>query len=383
MIDECIDKGLCKVEEIDILKIVYMIPKLMYSGAPKILAWLASMSCDVARDDVTIITFFESNAEQKVSENVRVVCLNIKPESSWIVRNTFGLLRAQRLLCKELKKIAPDLIVSFLSSIDYVFLIYHRLLRYKLVVSERVDPTSHVWYMKLYNKIALRFADGIVFQTDEARNYYKGTVYKKSIVINNPAFIKEDKLNLRDSSKIENTIVCTSRIKFCTKRQDLMLEAFEKVHEKHPDVKLKFYGDGEDFDRLKLMIEERKLEDSVILMGAVSDLPEKICNARVFVLTSDTEGIPNTLMEAMILGIPSVSTDCKPGGARLLIRDHVNGIVVPRNDSCTLANAINEILEDRQVAEKYSIQGRRNLERFKPGMIFKQWNNYYKKVVEK
>ena len=100
-------------------------------------------------------------------------------------------------------------------------------------------------------------------------------------------------------------------------------------------------------------------------------------------MTSDYEGMPNALLEALALGMPCISTDCKPGGARELIEDEINGLIVPCGDVEQLANAMRRVLSDAELAREYSSKAQIVLEESNPFRIFSQWEEYFKNCINK
>ena len=130
---------------------------------------------------------------------------------------------------------------------------------------------------------------------------------------------------------------------------------------------------------IKEKVSEYKLDDFVEFKGKVSPIEPEIVNSKLFVLSSDYEGIPNALIEAMSLGIPSVSTDCSPGGAALLIDSPNNGVLVPTNNAQKLAEGIMYILEDNERAESIGLKGTEICKLFSPESIEEKWVSFIKK----
>ena len=93
-----------------------------------------------------------------------------------------------------------------------------------------------------------------------------------------------------------------------------------------------------------------------IFEGKKDDILNEIKDSKLFVLTSDNEGIPNALAEAMSIGLPCISTDCTPGGARLLIEDGNNGLLVKKGDSIAISNAIISLIENPALCEKLGVK---------------------------
>ena len=228
-------------------------------------------------------------------------------------------------------------------------------------------------------------ADGVVFQTEGARAHFPGKIYDNSTVIPNPAVIKPavaENLSkyLHTCEERDNRIVSVGRLSIVQKRQDVLLGAFRIVYEKYPQMQLVLYGDGEDREKIRALAEEMGLADCVVLAGNTNQVEENICTARAFVLTSDYEGIPNALIEALSVGVPAVSTDCSPGGAALLIRDGENGFLVPRGDAQAVADRLLKVVEEPQLADHFSAEGPKIIEEFSEDRIADLWEQYFKSI---
>ena len=169
-------------------------------------------------------------------------------------------------------------------------------------------------------------------------------------------------------------IVAVGRFELKQKRQDLILEAFELFHKKHPEYQLYFYGDGPDLDKVKDMAGCLESKQSIVFAGAVKPIEDYICDAEMSVAASDYEGIPNTVIEAMNMGVPVISTDCSPGGARLLLGDENEyGRLVPRGSSEKLAEEMVWIAEHPDEVEHAAINALESLERFDEKRIIQKW----------
>ena len=168
------------------------------------------------------------------------------------------------------------------------------------------------------------------------------------------------------------------------KRLDILLESFSIIRKKR-DVHLDIYGDGLPENRAKVenVIKELKLEKDVTLHGKVTDVLEKISDSKMYVLSSDFEGIPNSLLEAMSIGMPVVSTDCSPGGARLLIENGVNGLLVKTGNSGELASAMEVYFENPDFADKCGKAALSVNEKFSASQILYEWERYIKSITRK
>lgn len=108
-----------------------------------------------------------------------------------------------------------------------------------------------------------------------------------------------------------------------------MLKAFAAVRMDFPDECLRIYGEGPMRSDLQRMVYALGLSDGVALCGRTSDVPAVLADAKGFLMSSDYEGMPNALMEAMAVGLPCVVTDCPCGGPGELIADGTNVSLFP------------------------------------------------------
>lgn len=359
------------------MKICFIIPEIDYSGAPKMIAWLANKMAEKGHK-VEIIAFFSGQIGRPLNDKVSFSYLGIHKSKNRFIRNTFGMIKTLKALNSKIKKSNPDIIVSFLDSVSYCYLAYNKLFgKRKIVVSERADPSQ---YKGITSKISFRLmkkADGFVFQTNGAKEFFNKMLNGKGKIIPNPVTIKRSQdFKVCNFDKRDNRIVSVGRLNIYQKRQDIMLRAFKIVNETHPEIKLYLYGNGSDKDTLQDMINTLQLQNSVVLAGKIDCVEENIYNAKAFVLTSDFEGIPNALIEAMSVGVPSVSTDCSPGGAALLIENGVNGFLVNRGDVTEIANKLNILIENKEISDKFSANAPKIAEKFAEDRIATEWEDY-------
>ena len=122
---------------------------------------------------------------------------------------------------------------------------------------------------------------------------------------------------------------------------------------------------------MKDYIKKLGLEDKVFLPGSVTDLYDRIKSESLFVLSSNYEGMPNELIEAMCLGLPVIST--KVSGATDLIQDKKNGLLVEIGSEKELAEAMELVLSNEQFREEIAMEAKKISEMLVPDEIVKQW----------
>jgi len=370
------------------MKIMFATTCLDYSGAPKMMAWVANQMAERGHE-VHLVTFYSEEQARILHDNVQMSSLRITKSKSRLVRNTMGMLKTVSRLHKEVRKLKPDIVVSFLDSVGYVYLPIGRFFAMaKMVASERVDPYSYHGKTALARFALMQFAHGTVFQTTGARQFFEKQkrIYDRSTVIPNPVVLGEHVLAIQKKipsfSQRDKRIVTVGRLSLRQKRQDVLLEAFKLFHEENPEYTLVMYGDGPDRERIQAMIDESGLSDCAVLAGRTDRVEEEIFHAAVFVLTSDYEGIPNALIEAMSIGVPCVSTDCSPGGAELLIRDGENGFLVSRGDANAIAAKISILVNDAKTAERFSKNSPAITSEFSEDVIAGKWESYLERIAK-
>ncbi|AYE52410.1 glycosyltransferase family 4 protein [Priestia megaterium NCT-2] len=356
-------------------KIMLIMHDINYGGAAKMFTFLAN-GLSEAGNDVYVYTFEGMKPNYSLSPRIKFIPAKAIPRNL-VYRRLLPFVQVR----KTIKKVKPDVVIPFLPNANLYSYIGTVLTKTSLIITERSDPFYERGLLMDIKRFFYRFADGAVFQTEGARDYYGNILQKKGIVIPNPVTIEKKKRI--PNNKKKNEIAFVARFDIKQKRQDVMISAFQRVAEVNPDVKLVFYGDGNDMRKIKDMVDELNLTDRVVFLGKVNNILDVIQSSRLYVSTSDYEGISNSLIEAMSIGLPVVSTDCSPGGARMLIENEVNGILVPTGDAEMIAKSIIFLLKNSEVADGLGEKAQMIIDRFNPEKIIKLWDDYIDGIVKK
>ena len=248
----------------------------------------------------------------------------------------------------------------------------------KLIISERNAKNYYTTLKKLMMKYSVKKTDGLVVQTEEIGEWFKS---KNKIVIPN-AINKNIVLNQVEKIKKEKKIVSVGRLEK-QKNYPMLIKAFNIFSKKYSDYILEIYGIGNEEKNLKKIVNKYKLQDKVAFKGYVNNISEQIYNSSMFVMTSDYEGISNALIEAMCIGLPCISTDCDGGGAREVIKNNENGILIPKNDVLKLAQSMEKIIENPDFAEFISNNAKMLNNTLSYEKIYSKWLDYIKDVCNK
>ena len=319
--------------------------------------------------EVTLCVLSEYKSKYKIDDNVNVVDL------TGVEKGRFSILRRLRAFRHLVLKLCPDVVVNYNLQSAYFCLTIPKKRRGKVVYSERGDPYDDE-YSGVLGKLrdfTVPRMDGLVFQSEGARDFFPEKVKKKSVVIHNSVNIPQEKYPIPDLR--EKRIVSVGRL-HPQKNHRLLIDGFAKISKDFPDYALEIYGDGDLYDDLQRQVNDLGLKGRVTFYASRKDVHDCIYNASLFVLTSDYEGMPNALMEAMALGLPCVATDCRPGGARTLIENGVNGFIVPVRDATSLADKMSYMLSHRNEAERMAIEGRKIQATHSDKEIFEKWDEF-------
>lgn len=352
------------------MKVFMVIKRLRYSGAYKMFMWVAKALANRGHE-VTVFTFMKNDVEE-LQPNIRWIKADLENAS---------IFRKVKETRRWMKETSADISISFLLDANIINTLACLGTKTKSVICERNDPYKPHYYKLKLTKPLFRLADGAVFQLPKVAEYYS-MVKGPTAVIPNPVITTSAEIELKPFDKRGNVIVSLGRYDIFQKRQDVLLNAFARFLESHPDYMLKFYGDGPDEGRIKKMVESLGISNNVVVGGITNHSAQVLSKSKFFVLSSDFEGIPNALMEAMSIGLPCISTRCRPGGAEYLIEDGKSGLLVNTGDVEGMYQAMSKIA-DTSIGDKLGLEAKKVTGRFSEERITDMWCEYIQKLQNK
>ncbi len=335
-------------------------------------------------NDVVIATMWFSENEYQLDSRVRRVSVGLTLDEE-VKGRIYKALARLRHLRGCIKREKPDIVISFCAKANFRSAFAMIGNKTPLLVSVRNNPETDYAPHKLSTWLMERKASGCVFQTQAARAFFSKELLEKSRIIFNPieeAYLMEAQKKPVEKRKRE--IVNVGRI-CAQKNQMLLLRAFAEIVPKYPELVLKIYGDVQEkeaYEKLEAFVRDNALEKRVLFMGVSTSIIDDIREAGLFVLSSDFEGMPNALIEAMALGLPVISTDCPCGGSAQLIENGKNGLLTPVGDVENMAKAMDLLLADEAAALAMGNEARKILDKVNPENICSQWLEYCERIIK-
>lgn len=355
------------------LHIAMLIGSLTKGGAERVMVNLADYFAEQGYQ-VTLVTQYQWENEYTLNGKVKRILSDITEEETTSSR----IVNLKRRFCKLRgiwKREKPDVILSFIGKNNMMAILTSRFLHIPVAVSVRAEPSMEYYngWMRFMARHLFALAEGVVLQTRQCLAFFPEKVRKKAVILRNPvspSFFRE-----RYEGEREKTIVAVGRVDK-NKNHEMLIRAFAEIVPEFPDYRLIIYGEGEKRQELIALTEKLGCKEQISLPGSVSDVAERIYKTRVFVLPSHTEGVPNTLIEAMLMGLTVVATDCPCGGPGELIEDGVNGILTPVGDEEKMKEKLQFLLKNLQTADNMGKNAVRTGDMFQPEIVYGQWEKF-------
>ena len=357
------------------MKITFFIGSLYGGGAERVTCNLASYLVQQGHQ-AEILTMSETEKAYELDERVTVKTLLPRSNRKSKLWNT--MIRFPRFW-NYLRKNQTDTYIVMLPKTTIMLLAFRKMTKAKVIAAERNDPKA---YSKKISEMLKKYAscaDGWVFQTEDAQKWYGNAIQncKSTVIPNavNPIFIRP-----QYRGEKRKVIAGAGRLND-QKNFGLLIRAFTKIAAEFPEYSLVIYGKGDKEQKLKSLVNSMGLRERVKFPGNIQNIAEEMEKNTMFVLSSDFEGMPNALMEAMALGLPCVSTDCPCGGPRYLIQNGVDGLLVPVGDENKMAEAIKNLLTNRDYAKEMGQKASKISEKLAPDKIYGEWEEFIVRCI--
>jgi glycosyltransferase involved in cell wall biosynthesis len=316
----------------------------------------------------------------------------IEADMRWLEPSPGIRAKANKLLhrLRELRRIVrteqPDIVLSNFTYVWHHLALILRLfrvidvpllLRFGNPVSADIRARGKLYTVVMRH--SARIADGIIANSQGLGDDILGALAypkRKLHVIHNPVPVSDiprlvqEPVNEPPFDQDTPIVINVGRL-VAQKNQALLLRAFQRVHAQQPAC-LVFIGDGIMQSELEKTAQTLGIENAVYFLGWRDNPYKYLQRASVFALSSNFEGFPSVLVEAMATGCPVIATDCTYGPAEILGDDRY-GILVPPNDETAMATALNKLLTDKTAHKMYCERGMERVYDFSAEKITSQY----------
>lgn len=350
------------------MKISFVTANLGSGGAERVISLLAN-EFDKHGHVVEIIFLKKRMVFYHINKNVQIVVADEESPHSAMWKKMLWLRR-------YVSRTRPDVVIPFRVSVYTTTLFSLLGVHVPVISSERIDPHIPDPFWNTLRVLLLPFTTHLVVQTSYIKSFYPRFIQKKTTIILNPV------RNLDLTTEIvckENRIISVARLD-PQKNQEMMIRAFAQIADKYPDWKLVIFGEGPLRDSLQLIVDSLQLSERVLLPGRTEKVIEELRKSKVFCFSSNYEGLSNSIIEAICVGLPVVTT--KVSGTEDIIVDGENGYVIPINDDNAMVHALSMLLGDEHLIEYMGENNRKKAFMFSIEDIYIQWENLINKVVK-
>lgn len=351
-------------------KILFVNTSLTSGGSERVMTLLANEFAERGYEVVMVLVRDLKTDTYQLDTRIECIRFDYRTKKKWL-----AALRKVRMLRSLMKRGQFDAVVSFMYDINVATLLSALGLKLPVIVSERNNPEArkvsafyHWAEYRLY-----RTAARMVFQTEQVKNMFPDDIQAKAAVIPNPI---NDALPLQYEGMRKKQIVAAGRLRK-QKNFSMLIKAFASFHRDYPEYVLTIYGIGPLREQLGAEAAAEGVEDFVQFPGYISGIAEAMREASMYISSSDFEGISNSMLEALAMGVPCICTDCPVGGAAMVIQSGTNGILVPVGDEIRMCEAMKKIAGDRDYAEKLSRNAVKVRDDYSIGKIADQWESLF------
>lgn len=339
---------------------------LKAGGAERVISVLANDF--VSRDiSVCIYTWYKTDIFYQFDDRVIIHQIPLESKCS-------SYLGQMLWFRKEILHKHPDVVLSFLAPFNILTVFSLLGTRIPVAVAERNDPyfvsPTYNAFWKIVRNLAYKFSDRVFVQTQINKSHFPRYIQSKSTVIYNPMALDRDKIGLALSANKRKEIVSVTRLE-AQKNVPMLIKAFAKFHKTHLDYRLTIYGKGGERGDLEKLISSMGLTEVVSLPGCRQDVHNVIVGASMFAMASNFEGMSNSLIEAMCLGLPCVST--KVSGALDLIQNGYNGLLVDINDIDGMCSALTYMADNIDFSKRMGERASELYKMLSVDVISTQW----------
>lgn len=362
---------------------LFLIPTLGGGGSERVLSIIANFLCE--ENDIEVLLLERpKKIAYEIDNRVKIKWPNVVTPHGNKLKTVLNYIKNIRSLKNfingEISNLNPDVILSLLPKADMLAYLCKKD-KAAWISSERNDPWSRNSFERLFLNHIYKKTDLLICQTNVVKDYYANQGVKNTLVIRNPLSIKLQSIG--EQFEYDDFMVCVGRLD-PQKNYLMLIKAFYDLKSETPiSTKLLILGEGPQRKEIMQTIQQHHLENDVILLGRKDNVGDYLHKAKFFVMSSDYEGLPNSLIEAMCCGLPVICTDFRTGAGRELV-DENNGFLVKVNDLIGMKAALKAMLEKNKTQlQNMGSSSLKKVDSLSMDIICNQWKRAIWGAVEK
>jgi len=368
--------------------LLFFVNSLSSGGAERVTATLANHW--VAKGwKVTVVTITDAHRDfYRLDPGVRRIALDLAIESGGTAHAVINNLRRLGALYRILRQVSPDIAIAMMPTANVTLALAGRLAGVPTIGSERIHPPAMPLgrFWETARRRTYPLLSSLVVQTaDSAAWLCTHAPARRISVIANPVRFPLPSQEPRIASEPvlaglegHRHLLAVGRL-VEQKRFDRLLSAFSELVPRHPDWSLVVLGEGSQRAELTAQAARLGLDGRVAFPGAVGNVGDWFATADAYVMTSRCEGFPNTLLEALACGVPSLAVDCMTG-PRDLIETEVNGLLVPQDDPAALVARLDRLMGDPDLRTRLAKRAVSVRTTYAVERIAEQWEELFRSL---
>ena len=365
------------------MRVTFAIPSLGSGGAERVLTILANTWASKGWE-VTIISLNNTDWDSffEVDGRIRWVRLGLLKEAANPLAGLWNNVQRVRALRRAICQSNPQVVISFINTMNVLTLAATRGLNIPVVISERSDPLKHpmgaAW--NGLRRWTYPLASRLVVLSQAAKVFFKALPGEKVCIIPNP-LLPLPAVQGETPRLVQRPVVVSAGRLSREKGYDLLIRAFGMLAERYPDWNLLILGDGSQRSELEALVAELGMKERITLPGRVKNPYDYFRKADLFVLPSRYEGLPNALCEAMACGMAVVAANCSPGVAEV-VQDGVNGLLAQPENVDSLATAMQQLMGDEARRASLGEQASLSTQPYQLNGVMTLWEDLIRELTE-
>lgn len=367
------------------MRITFVSPSLRCGGAERCLTLLTRGLLKRGHPVAVITLYPEGDDFYELPPGAGRIALGINEDSPTAIHGLINNVSRLRALGSAIRSTEPEVVISHIHQTNVMTILAVGRASLPVVVVEHNEPGMsagrRIW--DRMRRLTYPHAQMLVSVSQGVNNHFDWLPETKRAVIHNPLEICEsdppDAGPEVTPQADRKSMVAMGRLT-AQKGFDLLLAAFRRVTDLHPDWSLTVIGDGELRKELEAQRDELGLTNKVWFAGLLSNPIALLRNADLFVMASRYEGFPYAALEAMACGLPVIYTDC-PSGPREIISDGIDGLLVPSGNLEALVAAMDRLMNDEPERKRLAAHAPAVLDRFGLEKTLDQWEELLAKIA--